>query len=374
MNKIRVHFRAVVISVLLLAIILCSIVLYTMETGRTPTAKAVTTSRAPEALIVANPVVAVTTVPIEPLKTTIDLSVDGITVTVTSTNPTVADFLRIAGLEVGNEDSLSSSLDTKLMNGSRIELTRTLHRITTENVEIPYETEYIDDDDMYEGDEEVEQYGITGSTLNTYDVTVYGGKVASKKLIASKDTADPQTEIIRRGTMEKEEEYEDEEEDPAYEDESEDEAESAAETEDYEEPVTPAPTVTPEPEEDSTEETFEEEPTEETEEPISSSVTFDNDYQRYAYDLFPNYGWTDDDFEALKELWWHESHWNPTSRNAYSGAYGIPQALPGSRMASHGDDWETNGYVQVAWGLDYIAGRYGSPSVAWSYFCSRGWY
>jgi hypothetical protein len=77
---------------------------------------------------------------------------------------------------------------------------------------------------------------------------------------------------------------------------------------------------------------------------------------------------------ALDALWSHESGWNHTAANPSSGAYGIPQALPGNKMASVASDWETNPATQIRWGLGYIRDRYGSPDAAWSYFQANGWY
>lgn len=96
-------------------------------------------------------------------------------------------------------------------------------------------------------------------------------------------------------------------------------------------------------------------------------------YMLYAQSLFADYGWSDDELEPLINLWNRESHWNPNAHNS-SGAHGIPQSLPGSKMASEGADWATNGNTQIRWGLGYIAGRYGSPSAAWSFFQSHNSY
>ena len=98
-------------------------------------------------------------------------------------------------------------------------------------------------------------------------------------------------------------------------------------------------------------------------------------YQKYAYlECVNYYGWTEYDFECLVYLWNRESGWSASSHNGGTGAHGIPQALPASKMASFGSDYYTNGYTQIDWGLNYILNRYGSPSSAWSHFCSRGWY
>jgi uncharacterized protein YabE (DUF348 family) len=84
-------------------------------------------------------------------------------------------------------------------------------------------------------------------------------------------------------------------------------------------------------------------------------------------------GWDTDQFQCLVNLWNRESGWRVNAANP-SGAYGIPQALPGSKMASAGADWQTNPATQITWGLGYISGRYGTPCGAWSFFQSRGWY
>lgn len=80
------------------------------------------------------------------------------------------------------------------------------------------------------------------------------------------------------------------------------------------------------------------------------------------------------EFDCLVALWNRESRWNVYSNNTSSGAYGIPQALPGSKMASAGADWATNPDTQIRWGLGYIMGRYGSPCNAWGHSQSVGWY
>ena len=85
-------------------------------------------------------------------------------------------------------------------------------------------------------------------------------------------------------------------------------------------------------------------------------------------------GWGDSEYQCLILLWNRESQWNPYAENAYSGAYGIPQALPGSKMASAGADWRTNPITQINWGIGYIKGRYGTPCSAWAHSNAVGWY
>ena len=86
------------------------------------------------------------------------------------------------------------------------------------------------------------------------------------------------------------------------------------------------------------------------------------------------YGWTGGQWSALNNLWTKESNWNHKARNASSGAYGIPQSLPGSKMASSGSDWRTSASTQIKWGLKYIKERYGSPSAAWAHSKRTNWY
>lgn len=94
--------------------------------------------------------------------------------------------------------------------------------------------------------------------------------------------------------------------------------------------------------------------------------------QVYAKSLFKSHGWSKAQWPALQKLWQRESGWNPEATNRSSGAYGIPQSLPASKMDAYGN---RNDYkVQVRWGEDYIAGRYGTPSRAWAHEVGVGWY
>lgn len=85
-------------------------------------------------------------------------------------------------------------------------------------------------------------------------------------------------------------------------------------------------------------------------------------------------GWSSSEFGCLDNLWTKESGWQHTARNRASGAYGIPQALPGAKMATAGPDWRTNPATQMTWGLNYIADRYGTPCSAWAHSISTNWY
>lgn len=86
------------------------------------------------------------------------------------------------------------------------------------------------------------------------------------------------------------------------------------------------------------------------------------------------YNWGEDQHSCLVDLWNRESGWRHNADNPNSSAYGIPQALPGSKMASAGADWKTNPETQIKWGLKYIDKRYNTPCGAWSAFKKKGWY
>lgn len=111
-----------------------------------------------------------------------------------------------------------------------------------------------------------------------------------------------------------------------------------------------------------------------TGQPATLNGTDPDSAKAYAKSKLSEYGWTDNEFEPLEKLWTRESGWNYTAQNPSSGAYGIPQSLPGSKMATAGADWETNPATQINWGLKYIKDRYGSPSGAWEHSERHGWY
>ena len=96
--------------------------------------------------------------------------------------------------------------------------------------------------------------------------------------------------------------------------------------------------------------------------------------QSYAQGATQKRGWGQTEFNCLVALWSKESGWRANALNASSGAYGIPQALPGNKMTSAGVDWETNQNTQIEWGLGYIAARYGTPCTAWQHSVDNNWY
>jgi hypothetical protein len=93
-----------------------------------------------------------------------------------------------------------------------------------------------------------------------------------------------------------------------------------------------------------------------------------------GYQLMIEFGYPEDQWAYLDALWQRESGWNHLADNPTSSAYGIPQSLPGSKMAVVGSDWRTNPETQINWGLAYIGARYGTPQKAWEHSERVGWY
>lgn len=93
-----------------------------------------------------------------------------------------------------------------------------------------------------------------------------------------------------------------------------------------------------------------------------------------GYQLMIEFGFPEGQWAYLDALWQRESGWNHLADNPTSSAYGIPQSLPGTKMAVVGSDWRTNPETQINWGLAYVGARYGTPQKAWEHSEAVGWY
>ena len=96
--------------------------------------------------------------------------------------------------------------------------------------------------------------------------------------------------------------------------------------------------------------------------------------RQIARSLLAGFHWTRWQFRYLNLLWMRESGWNRFASNPSSGAYGIPQAMPGDKMASAGPDWRSSARTQIIWGMGYIRERYVTPWRAWRHELGDGWY
>jgi uncharacterized protein YabE (DUF348 family) len=245
---------------------------------------------------------------------TVTVRVDDQTLSTDTTAGTVAEALNDLGVAVGQNDQISVSLDATTSDGQVIEVTRAESSDGTKTVTTKYKTIKKNDASMLKGDQKVVQKGRAGERIITYRKTVVDGDVVDKEILAEVVVAEPQDEIIKVGTKEP-----------------------------------PKPKVSA---------------------PNVNIKVSPSSAQGIARTMVAD----DDQFRCLVALWNRESGWNTHASNPYSGAYGIPQALPGSKMASAGADWRTNPRTQIKWGLGYIKGRYGSPCGAWAAFQSKGWY
>ncbi|WP_448059267.1 aggregation-promoting factor C-terminal-like domain-containing protein [Cellulomonas hominis] len=243
---------------------------------------------------------------------TIHLAVDGQVIDGLTSAATVRDALREIGLVLREGDQVSVPLDSTAVDGLVVLVTRATTSGETVTEAVPFEVQEVDDPALTKGNKVVETKGKAGVRTTTYTTSTVGGAVVDKTVAASAITVEPVTQVVRVGTKELP--------DPAV--------------------VAVAP----------------------------------GSAQETGKQLAAERGWGDDQFACLLPLWSAESGWSTTAENRSSGAYGIPQALPGSKMASVADDWRSSATTQITWGLNYIAGRYGTPCGAWSSFQSKGWY
>ncbi|MFH5824433.1 G5 domain-containing protein [Georgenia sp. AZ-5] len=250
---------------------------------------------------------------------TFTVAVDGETHEVITSAATLGEALAEAGVVVDADDIVSAPLSGAVPDGGQVEVTRvTSEHVTEETVE-EFATIEKEDDTLPAGERKVQTEGVNGVSTNTYTVKrAADGTEISRELAASVVAAVKVDEVVLVGTKEE-----------------------------------PAPT------------------------PVAAAATGSytgGDPRAIGRDLAAARGWGADQFSCLDRLWTKESNWNVYADNPTSSAYGIPQALPGSKMASAGADWATNPATQITWGLGYIAGRYGTPCSAWSHSQSVGWY
>ena len=202
----------------------------------------------------------------------------------------------------------------------------------TEDVTDAHTSTQEETDSLPQGQTQVKTAGVDGVSRVTYQVTMRDGQEVSREAVSSVVVTQRVDEVVLVGTGEATT------------------ASAAA--------AAPAPAAAPSA-------------------PVAETAAAGTDAasaQAVARSMMGSYGWGDDQFSCLVSLWNRESSWDYQAENASSGAYGIPQSLPGSKMGSVGADWRTNPTTQIIWGLGYISGRYGSPCSAWAHSEATGWY
>lgn len=217
---------------------------------------------------------------------------------------TVGEMLDDKGIKLGKDDTLSLPESTLVKEGLIVELWRNGKQTLTQEEEIPFETEKIQDSAREVGYREVRTPGVKGKKTVTYELMMKNGKEEGRTVIQSVETKKPEKQVEVIGAK------------------------------------LPTPTNP-------------------------------SEAAQLGHKMMLAYGFSEDQWPCLYNLWMRESGWRTTAGNPSSGAYGIPQALPGSKM---GPGWQTDATVQIQWGLGYIKGRYGTPCGAWAAFQSKGWY
>ncbi len=245
----------------------------------------------------------------------VTVTADGKTRTVTTTDATVGQLLTELGITVGASDRLSVAVSSTPREGGRIVLQRVRKGTVVVQQAIPFQTTKHDDPTALVGTTTVITPGKTGLATVTYAVVYLDGKVIGKTSLSRKVVRQPVNQVEKVGTK------------------------SA--------------------------------PTTGTATPINVDPS---SAQGIAKTLLAQRGMGDDQFSCLVQMWDNESGWRVNAQNSSTGAYGIPQALPGSKMAAYGADWQTNPKTQILWGLAYIQGRYGTPCQAWASWQAQGWY
>lgn len=240
------------------------------------------------------------------------IAIDGQQIPIVTTEESVRAVLANAGVVLFPGDVVSADLSSAIETGQVITVGRAGESATVITEVLPFVVEEIEDPKLVVGQRVVKQAGRVGQAVTTYDVTLVDGVESSRVVVAQQVTVEARNEIVHLGTMELP--------DPAL------------------VKVDPG-----------------------TARALGQSMALEK-------------GWGEDQYACLESLWTKESKWNVTAANASSGAYGIPQALPGSKMASAGADWRTNAATQISWGLGYIEGRYGNPCGAWAHSKNKGWY
>jgi len=244
---------------------------------------------------------------------TIRVAVDGSTTEVRGSGSTVREMLYEAGVVLGEHDLVSVPLDAAAVDGLLVMVTRVTTSITSQTTSIAFDTVRQDDAALAKGTEIVTVTGRAGSHIVTFESHRAGEVEVGRTILAESQVLAPVSQIVKVGTR-------------------------------------TAPAVPDAP-------------------PIEPGTS-----RAIGLDLMLARGFAESEFSCLDALWTRESGWRVNAANSSSGAYGIPQALPGSKMATVGADWQTNPATQITWGLNYIAGRYGTPCGAWASFQVKNWY
>jgi resuscitation-promoting factor RpfB len=242
---------------------------------------------------------------------------DGKSERVSTTDATVAQLLADVDVTVHAADRVSAQPASPLADGQVITVQRVGEKTVVQNVAVDFTVTRKADPGLAAGRTKVMTKGRKGRLQVTYSVVYVDGKVTARTKLASRTTARPRTEVLAVGTKQK----------------------------------APVDSVTT----------------------LKVGAPTPGSAKAIAKQLAAARGWGDDQYSCLVQMWTRESGWRTSAANP-SGAYGIPQALPGSKMSSAGPDWQTSAETQIKWGLGYIKARYQTPCGAWSFWQAHNYY
>lgn len=276
---------------------------------------------------------------------------DGKRHSVVTTGPTVQSALTAAGITVRPSDRVAPAGTTALLAGQTVQVTRVKIVQRVKSVRTEFDTVTKTTDALYTGDTKVVKPGKSGLVKVVYKYTFVNGKLTSQQEVGRTVVSHPVDAQVLAGSKPKPAPKPDPK--PAPEPTS---SSSSA-------PASPAP-AKPKPKPKTTT----------SGDKISDGINASPDEARaIAKAILYAKGYDFGDYDCLKSLWGRESGWRVHAENP-SGAYGIPQALPGSKMSNAGPDWQDSAKTQILWGLAYVNDRYGSPCAANSYQLANGYY
>jgi uncharacterized protein YabE (DUF348 family) len=268
---------------------------------------------------------------------------DGHRVEVTTTDATVGDLLADLDVSVSPSDRLSQPTSAALRDGETVVVQRVGKHLVTRMQNVPFATRHRRDSSMFVGNTAVVHPGQDGRIRVTYSVVYVDGKAVGRTKVRSVTVAKPQLRVVAVGTKRVVTEA------------------AGGSSPGGSSPGGSSPGG-------STHRTHNAPPAPSEPDPSPGSA------KAIARQLLAARGWGSAQYDCLVTLWNHESGWRVHAANP-SGAYGIPQALPGYKMSSAGSDWQDSAETQIKWGLGYIAERYGTPCGAWSSWQAQGgWY
>jgi uncharacterized protein YabE (DUF348 family) len=251
---------------------------------------------------------------------------DGKSEEITTTDATVGELLDDLQVSLGSADRVSPSPDAALAPGTTVRVQRVATRLVSQFRAMPYPTRKLRDSALYVGTSRVVHPGRAGKIRITYSVVYVDGKPVGRTKVGTATLVKPSARVIAVGTKR---------------------IVQNTTVADAGVSTAAAPSA-----------------------PAPSAGTA----KAIARQMLAARGWGADQYDCLVTLWNHESGWRVHAANP-SGAYGIPQALPGSKMGSAGPDWQNSAETQIRWGLGYISSRYGTPCGAWSSWQAHGgWY